>query len=890
MNRDKKRPPLFALRLLKWFCKPEYHADIEGDLIESFEENKEAKGIAKAKWLLFNDLLQLFRPGILRSFSPISGLSSTGLWKSNLKSAIRTLIKRKEYSIVNSLGLSLGIASTLLVLLYVQDEFSYDKSIPNADQIFKLVEERKTPEGTTTRRYVPYSFARTIPQDFPDVADATAFSGPYGGQQVWVNNEQGQRLNFLEDNALIADNQFLSVFGLRMLAGDPKNALKEPNSIVLTESTARRLFGETNPLGQFISAAEKKSVVTGICEDPPENSHLKFSYLVSSSSVTWFNQENFTLKYTHLYLRLHPQAKAAQLEAKFPEMVKTHMSAEIERINQLSWEAYQAAGNGFTYKLKPLTSIHLDSADFGGMKAGGSIVTVRIMLAIAVLIFCIACVNFINLATARSTERALEVGVRKVMGSHRTQLVAQFLTESLILSFISLFIALGLVLLALSYFNELTNKQLILNPDIISITGLIVAGILVGLLAGIYPAFALSSFKPIAVLKGNFSTQNKGKWLRNGLVVFQFWIAIILITCTLVIQKQVDFLASKDLGFDKEQLMVIEGTFDRKGNFAKPFLNEIKNLPQVKAAAGTMWLQGFRGTQMEDYETEGSDQELNMASVVLGDGFAEVMGLELIDGALFSQSTTDSSMILLNETALKRLGLDDPIGKKVAMVNQEKGATIKTYYTIKGIVKDFHYQSLHDEIGPLVMLSNELYAERMWVIAARLNTGMTRAGAQAIEEKWQTLLPDLPFNFRFLDQVLDNRYKTERHTSQVFSIFSGLSIFISIIGLFALSAYTVSLRAKEIGIRKVVGASVSTILKLLFKNFSAMVLLAFLLAFPVGWYAMENWLNDFAYRIVLSPLTFILAGGLILIVTWCTVGYQSFKAARINPIRHLKNE
>lgn len=886
---NKNRPPLFALALLKWFCKPEYHADVEGDLIESFEENVASKGSTKARWLLYRDLLQLFRPGIIKSFSPFQ-VGSSGLWKSNIKSAFRNLVKKKEYSLINILGLSLGIASTLLVLLYVQDEFSYDKSIPGADQIYKLIEERKTSGETSIKRYVPYSFARTIPEDFPEVANATAFSGPYNGQQVSINDDDGQRQDFLEDNVLIADNQFLSVFGFELLTGDPLTALKEPNSVVLTESTAKRFFGDINPVGKLLSAAEKKSVVTGICKDPPVNSHFKFSYLVSSSSVAWFNQDDFTLKYTHLYLRLHPQAEATQLEAKFPEMVKAHMSGEIERVNQMPWEAFKAAGNAYNYRLKPLTSIHLDPANLGGLKAGGSIVTVRILIVIAILIFSIACVNFINLATARSTERAREVGVRKVMGSHRSQLIVQFLTESVTLSLISLLVALGLVWMVLPYFNGLTGKELTIQPDLPLVIGFIASGIFVGLLAGLYPAFALSSFKPIAVLKGNFSTQVRGKWLRNGLVVFQFWIAIILIACTLVIQKQVDYLAGKDLGFDKEQLMVIEGTFDRKGNFAKPFLNEIKNLPQVKAAAGTIWLQGFRGTQQESYEVGSSNQRVNMASVFLGDGFAEVMGLELIDGAFFSQNTIDSSMILLNEAAVKQMELDEPIGKKVAMVKHEKGTTFKTFYTIKGIVKDFNHESLHEEISPLVMLSNELYAERMWVIAARLNTGMTRAGAEAIEQKWEELLPDRPFNFRFLDQVLDARYKSEQRTMTVFSTFTGLSIFISIIGLFALSAYTVNMRAKEIGIRKVVGANVSSLLKLLSKDFSRMVLLAFLLAFPVAWYAMENWLNDFAYRVALGPLTFVLSGLSLLFITWATVGYQSLKAARANPIKHIQSE
>lgn len=890
MRPTQKTPPRFALKLLKWFCKPQYHSDIEGDLIESFEDNLIHKGQRLAKWLFYKDLLQLFRPGIIKPISPIRNRVNSGLWKSNLKASFRSLLKRKEYSIVNTLGLSLGIASTLLVLLYVQDEFSYDKSISNADHIYKLIEERKTSGETIVRRTVPYSFARTIPQDFPEVASASAFSGPYNGQDVWVNNTQGDRLNFLEDNVLIADNQFLTVFGLDLLAGDPLTALKDPNSVVLTETAAKRFFGDTNPIGKFISAGGKNSIVTAICKDVPRNSHLTFSYLVSSSSVVWFNRDDFTLKSTHLYLRLHPLAEAAQLESKFPEMVKTYMSGEIERINKVSWEEYQQAGNGFTYLLKPLTSIHLDPANLGGMKEGGSIVALRILIGIALLIFGIACVNFVNLATARSAERAREVGVRKVMGSYRSQLITQFLTESITLSFLSLLVALGLTLLALPYFNEITNKNLSLDLNILSVLGLVASGIFVGFLAGIYPAFALSSFKPIAVLKGNFSSQIKGKWIRSGLVVFQFWIAIILIVCTLTVQKQVTYIANKDLGFDKEQLMVIGGTFDRKGNFAKPFLNEIKNLPQVKGAAGSLWLQGFRGTYNETYEVEGSNQQVTLNRVNMGDGFAEVLGLKLIAGDFFSQATIDSSMVVLNETAVKRLGLLNPIGKKIALVTHDNGLTDKTYYTVKGVMKDFNYASLREEITPMVVLSSELYAERMILIAARLNAGMTREGIAAIEKQWKEMIPDRPFNFSFLDEVLDNRYKSEQRTSTVFSIFSSLSIFISVIGLFALSAYTISMRAKEIGIRKIVGASATTILKLLSKDFLKMVGIAFILALPMAWYFMNSWLNDFAYRIELSPSLFLFSGGLILVITWITVGYQSLKAARVNPIVHIKNE
>lgn len=886
---NKNKPPLFALALLKWFCKPEYHADVEGDLIESFEENTASKGNTKARWLLYKDLIQLFRPGIVRSFYP-SNKSSSGLWKSNIKSAFRSLVKKKAYSLINIMGLSLGIACTLLVLLYVQYEFSYDKSIPEADRIYKLVEERKTPKGTTPIRTVPYSFARTMPEDFPEVKAATAFSGPYNEQQVYVMDAEENRLHFLEDDVLLADNHFLMVMNLKLLDGDATTALKEPNSVVLTESTAKRFFGETNPLGQFISAMGRNSVVTGVCEDLPGNSHLKFSYLVSSSTVSWFSRDDFTLKYTHCYLKLHENVEARQLEEKFPAMVETYMAAEIARINQTSWEEFQQAGNEFNYYLKPLTSIHLDPENPGGMKAGGSLKTIRILIAIAILIFIIACVNFINLSTARSAERAREVGVRKVMGSHRCQLIVQFLTESIALSFLSLLLSIGLVKLALPYFNALAERELSLNLNLQSVISLIVLGCFVGLLAGIYPAFALSSFKPVSVLKGSFSSQVKGKWLRNGLVVFQFWIAIILIICTFTIRQQVNYMSDKDLGFDKEQLMIIEGTFDRKGNFAQPFLNEIRNLVQVKEAAGTLWLHGFRGTRTENYMVEGSDHQVNIERVTMGDDLDKVLDLTMVSGEFFSENTIDSSLMLINETAAKQLGLVEPIGKRVAMVTHDQGLTEKTYYTVKGVIKDFNYQSLHTDIAPLIVLSNELYASRMSVIATRLNAGMAREGIEAVAQKWKEMVPGLPFRFRFLDDVLDKSYQREQRSSQVFSLFSGLSIFISVIGLFALSAYTVSMRAKEIGIRKVIGASANSILKLLSVDFSKMVLLASILAFPVAWYIMEIWLDDFAYRVALNPILFILSGALILIITWVTVGYQSLKAARANPIKHIQNE
>ncbi len=883
-----KRPPLFVLRLLKWFCREKYHADIEGDIIESFQENSETRGSRSAKWLLLRDMLQLFRPGIIKP-APVPGKPSFGLWKNNLKSALRNLVKKKEYSFVNILGLSMGIASTLLVLLYVRYEQSYDKFMPQAEHVFKLVENRTSPEGTSFSRTVPYSFARILRENYPEVASATAFSGPYSGQQVFIKDAQGQRIDFLEDHVLLADDQFLSVFNLELLSGNPATALKEPNSVVLTESTARRFFGDTDPLGQFISAAGKNSIVTGVCRDLPENSHLKFSYLVSSTSVAWFKSEDFTLRSTHCYLRLHPESSAGQLQARFPEMVKTHMVIAIERANETSWEAYQAAGNDFHFFLKPLTAIHLDADNPGGMKAGGSRRTMNVLIAIAILIFCIACVNFVNLATSRSAERAREVGVRKVMGSQRSQLIVQFLTESIALSILSSLVALAIIYMTLPYFNQFVNRQLTFSLDADLIPGLLALGGFVGILAGLYPALALSSFKPVSVLKGSFTTSARGRGFRNGLVIFQFCTAIVLVISTLTLQQQLNFMAQKDLGFDKDQLVIIEGTFDRKGNFAEPYLQEIKNLPQVSGAAGSLWVQGLRGTRHEPYMAEGADHEVNLQRVTMGDDFARVMGLELVSGAFFAPGMTDSNKVLLNEVAAQKLGLEEPVGKRVAMITHENGLTQRTYFTVKGLIKDFHYASLKEEIAPMIILSNELYANRMSFIVARLNSAGPQ-GLAALEQKWEQMVPDRPFRYRFFDEIIDGQYKSEQRNGKVLSLFASLSIVIAIMGLFALSAYTLSIRKKEISIRKVVGASVLSILRLLSLDFFKMIMVALLIAFPIAWYCMESWLNDFAYRINLSPVVFLLAGGLILVITWCTISYQSLKAARTNPVKYIHRD
>ena len=891
MKKGKTPPPGFSLKLLKWYCKPEYHPDIEGDLIELFDKRVQSKGLKKARWLLLKDVLLLFRPGIIKSLARSRYLNPWHLnhydmFKNSLKIGFRNLVKRKEYTGINVLGLAVGIASCLLIVMYVQYECSYDKFLVNADRIYKMVVERKKAGAGELDPKVAYSFTRTMVADYEEVENATAIAGPYHSQLIHVIDQKNGELRFLENSGYYADNNFFSVFSFKMLRGNPETALQKPNSVVLTASTAKRYFGGGDPLQRPVTIGNKTFTVTGVCEDPPKNSHFEFNYIGSSASIGWFNLDDFNLATAHCYFKLASGASPWALESKFPKMIKTYMPGEIEKVYGLTWEGFKKAGNGLQYFLRPITSLHLDPANLGGFKPGGSKVTVRILMAIAILIFVIACVNFINLATARSTERAKEVGVRKAMGSFQVQLVFQFLTESFILSFMGLALAVGLIVLALPYFNALTGKGLEIYFSVTVVSGLLLLGVCIGFLAGLYPSFVLSAFKPVNVLKGNLTTHLRGRWIRNGLVVFQFWISIVLIISTLIIQKQISYLADKDLGFDKEQIMVIEGTFHKDSAFIKPFLDGVENLSQVKVAAGSNWVQGIESENFNGYRLEGSQETFTTTRAVIGNRFAEVLGLKLIEGRFFSENRDDSRSVLVNESAVKSLGLKEPIGKKIVQVMMNR----EIDFTIAGVINDFNYQTLHEEVKPLVIQSTDRYRGRMKYIVVKIEAGATREAVAQIETKWDELVPGRPFSFRFLDETLDAKYRNEQRAGLIFTLFSGLSIFIAAMGLFALSSYTVSMRTKEIGIRKVVGAGVGNIMFLLSANFVKMILISFLMAIPVGWYVMDVWLRDFAFRTDITINVFILSGALALIITWVTVSVQCFKAANINPVDSLRDE
>jgi putative ABC transport system permease protein len=730
-----------------------------------------------------------------------------------------------------------------------------------------------------------------MPNDFPEVQQTLRLGGPFRDIAVTYEGPNG-RVQFEEDFILAADSNFFDFFSIAVQLGDPQKALRTNNDMVITQTTAQRYFGSENPTGKMLRMFGQDFTVTAVCEDLPENSHLKFDFLIKWNSLNFGGaQSNFISFSAHTYVLLQPGSDPDQLEAKFPHMVDTYAAAQIESDLGKSWEDYKKEGNGYRYFLQPLTAIHLDPTNIEGkIRAGGNRTYVYFLVGVAALIVIIACINFMNLSTARSAERAREVGVRKTLGSLRFQLMAQFLTESILLSFLATCIALAIAYIAMPFFNQLTNQSLALRISPLLLILLGVTSLVVGFFAGSYPAFVLSRFNPVLVMKGKFTGQRHGAWLRNGLVVFQFSVSIALIIGTLVISRQLDYMKEKSLGFDKEKILLVERAFSLQEK-GPVFLEELRKMPEVRAVGSSFGMLGqandFFGSQ---YQTSASSETLTTKSTAMDDTFANTVHLEMAEGSWFSEETDDSLSVIVNETAAKTMGLKNPVGQVLKEINRGPNGVEEVPLRIIGVVKDFHFQPLHDPITPLTIVSNERFGGGVGIVYLKLKPGEVSPILSKIENAWKALRTGESFKFSFLDQSLQANYKAEQQVERVFGTFSGLAIIIACVGLFGLSAYTTSLRIKEIGIRRVHGATVASIIILLSSEFSKIIVLAFLIAAPAGWYIMDTWLENFSYRTVLTPGTFLLAGVSALVIAWVTVSYQSIKAALANPITSLRSE
>jgi putative ABC transport system permease protein len=814
--------------------------------------------------------------------------------KNYFKIAIRSLVKQKVYSFINILGLTVGIASCLLIVLFVTNEFSYDNFHPNAERIYRVTLERKYPNHSTFYAIIPHSYAEVIPTDFPEVKQTIKMGGPFNGVLVSYKDSRNEEKKFEEDFVMAADSNFFKFFNIKLLKGDPEKSLLNLRDVVISEKTALRYFGNEEPIGKVLKIFNQDYNVSGVCENVPKNSHFKFDFLFKWDNNFFGGQRaNFISFSAHTYVELKPGADAQALEAKFPKMVDTYASAQIEQELQKSWEDYKKEGNGYRYFLQPLTSLHLDPTNVEAkMAPGGNINYVYFLISVASLILIIACINFMNLATARSAERAREVGLRKAMGSLKGQLVSQFLIESVVLSLFSTLLAVALAQLALPYFNNLADKTLTFNYSPLFLLALMGVALFVGFLAGSYPAFALSSFNPIAVMKGSFSGNKKGGWLRNGLVVFQFAISIVLIVGTLVIGDQMQYMQNKSLGYNKDKILVIERVGVLQRNQVQTFLDEVKRVANVESTGGAFSMLGrerdFFGSQ---FQPEGSSEILTTKTMGIDDTFAETIGFEFVEGKGYSKETNDSLSIILNESAVKTLDLKDAIGKKLSQVQRgPDGKNVSVQYTVIGVIRDFNFQSLRDHITPLAIQSVESFGGGAGYGYARIKGENLSQTISEIESTWRKMAPEQPFKYMFLDQNLNSQYDAEQRAGKIFAVFSGLAIIIACVGLFGLAAYTASLRTKEIGVRKVLGASVGNIVLLLSKELVKLILIAFLFAIPLSWYVMHNWLSGFAYHVNIGAGVFVIAGASALLISWLTVSYQSIKAAIVNPIKSLRSE
>lgn len=786
------------------------------------------------------------------------------------------------------------MAVCLLLILFIKDEMGYDSFHQRKDNIYRVVLERQYPGRSTSYSFIPQSIGEAIQAEYPEVKESTRLfsNGNFGNFYVKIQDKI-----FEETNVLNADSNFFRVFTAKLLEGNPNTALQKPNSVVLNETTAKKYFGSASTaIGKTLEIDNGSLLVTGICKDWPEHSHFMFDLLVSSSSFLNQAPLNYINFSAHTYLLLNDKASAKALEAKLPLIVKKYVAGAIEKNFSQTFEQFKAAGNGYHYYLQPLTSIHLNSSLEGELRPNGSKNTVYIFAIIALFILFIACINFINLSTSRSVERAKEVGIRKTFGSDKVSLIKQFLVESVMVSMVSMILAGIIIMLLFPLFNQLSGKHLtalsFMQP--FSILAILCFAVAVGLVSGIYPAFVLSSFKPIAVLRGRFGSSGYGISLRNGLVIFQFAVSVILIIATIVVNLQMNYVLGDKLGFKKDHVITVKRT-DLLEKNTSAFKNELLKISGVENVSGTTSMPGIQNYFGISYQQLGSKEPLTGRGVAVDDQYLSAIDLTLAKGRFFSKEfSTDTLSILLNESAVKEMGIKgDPIRTKLISPDQflnEPGAAAPDIYTVIGVVKDFHYQSLHEQIAPLFINHIRKFGPIDALMAVKVKGNNFSETVKAIERSWKKFVPGRPFNYTFLDESLAELYHAEQTSKKVFSVFSVLAILIACIGLLGLIAYSIQQRIREIGIRKVLGASTGNILMLLGKNYFKLIVIANLLAFPVAWLAMHQWLQDFAYRVSIGWWVFAASGLLALLIAGITLSFQAVKAAVANPVKSLRTE
>jgi putative ABC transport system permease protein len=876
-------------RLLSCFLGRGEHDSLIGDFEEIYSDMAKEKGTRAADLWYWGQIVRCFPPFLVYTVR-----WSGEMLKNYLVISLRNMKRHKGYTFINVFGLAVGLAACLLVLLYARDELSYDRYNEKAERIqrvmVRLVREGK--EMNLSGAGAP--MAEAMIKEFPEVEDAVRFRE---AESLSVRYAEKQ---FRENRVVYADPSFFNVFSIRLLKGDPKTALAEPRTLVLSRTTAKKYFSQDDPVGKTLQIKVNEPedyTVTGVFEEIPRASHFHFDIMISLSTIEESRAPVWMTFNFPTYLLLREGASPKALEDKLPSLINTHMATEIKQATGASIEEWLAkTGMKIDYYLQPMMKIHLyTTSGVNEFEPPGDVRYIYLFTAIAVFILILAGVNFINLSTARSSGRAKEVGLRKVLGSFRGTLVKQFLTESLVLSLIALAFAILVVRLALPFFNRMSGKELsfaALGQPLAAAAALGLT-LLIGLLAGAYPAFFISSFRPSPILRGEIKGGIKGGRLRRILVVFQFAVSAVMIIGTIVVLSQLHYIQTKKLGFNKDQVIIVRRAY-LLHDHAKALKEEMLKSPGVLKASLSSYLPVPSSRARMPVAREGEGDARNALPIAVWRvdcGYIDTLEMNITAGRNFIRElTSDFECVLINQAAVRYFGLDSPLGQRLVIADLEPQSeslqTKNTTFTIIGVVEDFHYESLRSSIAPLVIKLGNSQGN----LILRVKADAIAATIETLKNKWNAFLPGEPIEYSFLDESFNAMYNAELRLGRIFGVFAGLAIFIGCLGLFGLASFSAAKRTKEIGIHKVMGATVPDIVRLLIKEYILLVLLANLVAWPLAHWLMSKWLGGFAYRTGIGWAVFAGTGALTILVALLTVSFQSVKAALTDPAVVLKYE
>ena len=870
------QPPRWANWLLERFSPSHTREEVQGDLQELYSFWIQKEGLPKARQRYIWTVLRLLRPfarkAVTQKDVPPS-LFHFGMIRNYFKIAWRTLLNQWQYSLVNITGLAVGMVCCIFILLYVHDELSYDQYHEGADRIYRIIRDDINTAGQLQPcATTPRAMALSMYNDLPEVEAAAVL---FQCRQMVMQYEDKQ---FYENRVFEADSNLFQGFTFPFVMGSPKEALATPQSILITESTARKYFGAEDPIGKPIQSEQMDYFVTGVLKDVPNNSHFRFDMLIPLRTVeerfnTTWGPPNF-----YTYVKLKESVDPASFETKFVDYANSKYERRpLDR-----------------FHMQALLDIHQHSKLKGELEPNGDAALIRILTTIALFVIFMAGINYINLGTARSTKRAKEVGIRKTSGAMQKALIFQFLTESMLVALLAFVLSVFLIVLLHPAFNQLAGKELeIFQPELwpvwLSLGGLAVA---IGLIAGLYPAVYLSSFNPVQVLKGNNMKGAGGAaWLRKSLVCLQFTISICLIIGTTVVVSQMHYIGNKNPGFDREHVIVVPNA--RQLNNRQVMEQRIAQLSGVKKVGASTASDVGAANWTGDIRTEGAQADRSIHFFQVNYDYLDALGIRLLEGRQFSPEFPADTVntLILNEASVRDLNLTDPVGQN--LIWEMSSLDTILYASIVGVVSDFHFASFHEPIKPLAFLiRNDFFVQEDFTsrLFIKITGGDPYETVRQVEAIWKEFVPQRPFSYTFLDDNFENLHAAEERFKTLFSCLTGLGIFIVCLGLFALIAFVTEQRTKEIGIRKVLGASVISIVVMINKDFIKLVMVALVIATPIAFYFMNRWLEDFAYRITLAWWMFALAGIIALGVAMVATGYQSIKASLINPVDSLRSE